>query len=164
MRNALIIPAIAAASLTAIPAAAYEGPVSSVTADVSDASITEGKIPANYLPRVSEDVEMALIENLPQEVADGEGISIEASVLGMDLSPNMGTMSAQVAVFGQNGEIITSFPVELEADSSYDGSDPEVYYGPMVDKFASVAVDKVMALPIIDDELVEGEAPASPES
>ncbi|PJE25980.1 hypothetical protein SAMN06297129_2214 [Pseudooceanicola antarcticus] len=159
MRKAMIIPAIAAASLTAIPAFAYEGPVASVTADVAEASVAEGKVPAPYLPRVSDDVETAMMKYLPEPVEGGEGISIEASVLGVDLSPNMGTMSAQVAVFGQNGDIITTFPVELEADTAYDGTDPEIYYGPMVDKFAEIAADKVMALPIMDGKLVEGEAP-----
>ncbi|WP_010138334.1 hypothetical protein [Oceanicola sp. S124] len=159
MRKTLLIPAIAAASLTAIPAFAYEGPVASVTADVAEASVAEGKVPASYLPRVSEDVEMAIAKHLPEMVEGGEGIAIEASVLGLDLSPNMGTMSAQIAVFGQNGDIITSFPVELEADTAYDGTDPEIYYGPMVDKFAEIAADRVMDLPIVDGKLVEGESP-----
>lgn len=158
MRKALIIPAIAAASLTAIPAFAYDGPIASVQADVPETSITEGKFPTAYLDTVSDDVSAALMKHFDTPVEEGAGLKVEASVLGMELSPDMGTMSGQVAVYGQNGDILDTFNVDLEADTMAGNTDPEAYYGPMIDKFASIAADHIEALPVADPDKVIGDA------
>ncbi|MGI3165561.1 hypothetical protein [Pseudooceanicola sp. 200-1SW] len=159
MRNALIIPAIAAASLTAIPAFAYDGPISDVKTDVVEESVQEGKFPAAYVDTINDDVEAALMTHFESPVEDGEGLHVEASILGMELTPDMGTMAGQVAVFEQNGDIITTFNVELEADTLTGVTDPNAYYGPMVEKFAAIAAEHIAELPVNDPKEVIGEAP-----
>ncbi|MBY5974532.1 hypothetical protein [Pseudooceanicola marinus] len=160
MRNALIIPAIAAASLTAIPAFAYDGPISEIEADVPASAVEEGNFPAAYVPTINEDVEAALRAKFDEPVDGGFGLRLEASILAMDMTPDMGTMAGQVAVYEQTGEIMTTFNVALEADTIAGNTDPEAYYGPMVEKFASVAAEHVAELPVVDDEAVVGEAAA----
>lgn len=158
MRKAVIIPAVAAASMAATSAFAYEGPISAIEADVPEASVTEGKFPTAYLDSVSEDVKMAMMEEFEEPVEDGPGLRIEASVLGMELSSDMGTMEGQVAVYGQDGELLTTFDVDLEADTIAGNTDPNAYYEPMVDKFASITADHIDEMPLVDEDAVEGEA------
>ncbi|PJE28106.1 hypothetical protein PSM7751_02020 [Pseudooceanicola marinus] len=160
MRNALIIPAIAAASLTAIPAFAYDGPISDISVDVPAGAAEEGAVPAAYIDTITGDVEAALRDKFDKPTDGGFGLRLEASVLSMEIDPTMGTMEGQVAVFGADSEILDTFLVELEADTVAGNTDPEAYYGPMIEKFATISAEHVADLPVNDEKSIVGEAAA----